>query len=123
MQDQAKDHLIQEVVTDPVTGKKQMFLSISTKDEVVELLSRLMAEDVMEEIERLDCADDVDVLAEHAGDARQDFYVYTRDLLVFIDNADEGEAQHYEVDMEVWKKAEEVGWLDDNQADAQEVDA
>ena len=116
-QDQ-KDHLLQEVVTDPTTNTKKIFISISTKDEVVELLSRLCAEDVLEELEERGLGYDVNALADNAGDARQDFFVYTRDELRFLDNSEDlmhvGEMN---VDMEVWQTAEDAGWLVDNQAE------
>jgi hypothetical protein len=116
---QDRDHILIEVVTDPRTMRATRWVSIVTRADAASALARCVAEDVLEELDRHGCGADVQALAEMAGDSRQSFAVYTRAQLRHLDRSDDAD-ECGDVDMEAWKAAEEAGWLDDNSAE--EVD-
>jgi hypothetical protein len=120
--DQDRDHILIEVVTDPRTMRATRWVSIVTRADAASVLARCVAEDVLEELDAHGCGADVQALAEVAGDSRQSFAVYSREQLRYLDRSDDlgdvGEMGN--VDMEAWKAAEEAGWLADNEAE--EVD-
>jgi hypothetical protein len=116
---QDRDHILIEVVTDPVTMRATRWVSIVTRVDAASVLARCVAEDVLEELDAHGCGADVQALAEMAGDSRQSFAVYTRAQLRHLDRSDDAD-ECGDVDMEAWKAAEEAGWLADNEAE--EVD-
>jgi hypothetical protein len=116
---QDRDHILIEVVTDPVTMRATRWVSIVTRADAASVLARCVAEDVLEELDAHGCGADVQALAEMAGDSRQSFAVYTRAQLRHLDRSDDAD-ECGDVDMEAWKAAEEAGWLADNEAE--EVD-
>jgi hypothetical protein len=116
---QDRDHILIEVVTDPVTMRATRWVSIVTRADAASVLARCVAEDVLEELDAHGCGADVQALAEVAGDSRQSFAVYTRAQLRHLDSSDDAD-ECGDVDMEAWKAAEEAGWLADNSAE--EVD-
>jgi hypothetical protein len=116
---QDRDHILIEVVTDPVTMRATRWVSIVNRADAASVLARCVAEDVLEELDAHGCGADVQALAEMAGDSRQSFAVYTRAQLRHLDSSDDAD-ECGDVDMEAWKAAEEAGWLADNEAE--EVD-
>lgn len=116
---QDRDHILIEVVTDPRTMRATRWVSIVTRADAASVLARCVAEDVLEELDAHGCGADVQALAEMAGDSRQSFAVYTRAQLRHLDSSDDAD-ECGDVDMEAWKAAEEAGWLADNEAE--EVD-
>ena len=116
---QDRDHILIEVVTDPRTMHATRWVSIVTRADAASVLARCVAEDVLEELDTHGCGADVQALAEVAGDTRQSFAVYTRAQLRHLDRSDDAD-ECGDVDMEAWKAAEEAGWLADNEAE--EVD-
>lgn len=114
--------IVEEVVRTRDGRIKNRFVTLVPADQAISMLSRQMAEDVLEELDARGFGHDLDTLAENAGDERQDFFVYTRDQLRLLGRSED--LMHVgEMDLhpDVWSAAAEAGWLDDN--DGEDVDA
>ena len=115
--------IVEEVVRTPLTGRvSHRFVTLVPAEQAISMLSRQMAEDVLEELDARGLGHDLQALAENAGDERQDFFVYTRDELRLLDRSqDLMHVGDMDVHPDVWSAAAAAGWLDDNDGD--DVDA
>lgn len=115
--------IVEEVVRAPLTGRvSHRFVTLVPAEKAISMLSRQMAEDVLEELDARGFGHDLDTLAENAGDERQDFFVHTREELRFLDRSEDlVDVGDMNVDPSVWNLAAEAGWLDNNDGD--DVDA
>lgn len=114
--------IVEEVVRTRDGRIENRFVTLVPADQAISMLSRQMAEDVLEELDARGLGHDLDALAENAGDERQDFFVHTREELRFLDRSEDlMEVGDMNVDPDVWNLAAEAGWLDDNDGD--DVDA
>lgn len=122
---QERDHIIQEVIYDHTAKKFKGFVALATLEEVLQVLSKAVPADMLEEIEHRGHGSDLDVLLDHAGDDRQTFGVWSKDKLRLLDRSEDlgdiGELGS--IDIEVWKAAEAAGWLDNNESTDEGVDA
>ncbi len=114
--------IVEEVVRTRDGRIENRFVTLVPADQAISMLSRQMAEDVLEELDARGLGHDLDALAENAGDERQDFFVHTREELRFLDRSEDlMEVGDMNVDPDVWNLAAKAGWLDDNDGD--DVDA
>ena len=114
--------IVEEVVRTRDGRIENRFVTLVPAEQAISMLSRQMAEDVLEELDARGFGHDLDTLAENAGDERQDFFVYTRDQLRLLDRSqDLMHVGDMDVHPDVWNAAAEAGWLDGNDGD-KEVD-
>jgi hypothetical protein len=109
--------IVEEVVRTPLTGRvSHRFVTLVPADQAASMLSRQMAEDVLEELDAQGLGQDLQALAENAGDERQDFHVYTRDELRYLDASEDlMDVGEMDVHPDVWNVAAKAGWLVDNE--------
>lgn len=114
--------IVEEVVRTRAGRIEKRFVALVPADQAISMLSRQMAEDVLEELDARGLGHDLQALAENAGDERQDFFIYTRDQLRLLDRSqDLMHVGDMDVHPDVWSAAAAAGWLDDNDGD--DVDA
>lgn len=114
--------IVEEVVRTRAGRIENRFVTLVPADQAISMLSRQMAEDVLEELDARGLGHDLQALAENAGDERQDFFVHTREELRFLDRSqDLMHVGDMDVHPDVWSAAAAAGWLDDN--DGEDVDA
>lgn len=114
--------IVEEVVRTRAGRIENRFVTLVPADQAISMLSRQMAEDVLEELDARGFGHDLDTLAENAGDERQDFFIYTRDQLRLLDRSqDLMHVGDMDVHPDVWSAAADAGWLEDNDGD--DVDA
>jgi len=108
--------IVEEVVRTRAGRIENRFVTLVPADQAASMLARQMAEDVLEELDAQGLGQDLQALAENAGDVRQDFHVYTRDELRYL-NASEDLMDVGEMDVhpDVWNVAANAGWLVDNE--------
>ena len=114
--------IVEEVVRTRAGRIENRFVTLVPSEQAISMLSRQMAEDVLEELDARGIGHDLQALAENAGDERQDFFVHTREELRFLDRSEDlMHVGDMDVHPDVWSAAAEAGWLDDN--DGEDVDA
>ena len=101
--------IVEEVVRTRAGLVENRFVTLVPADQAASMLARQMADDVLEELDAQGLGQDLQALAENAGDERQDFHVYTRDELRYA-----GLDMERHVHPDVWNVAAEAGWLIDN---------
>jgi len=111
--------IVEEVVRTPLTGRvAHRFVTLVPADQAASMLARQMAEDVLEELDAQGLGQDLQALAENAGDERQDFHVYTRAELRYLDASEDlMDVGEMDVHPDVWNVAAKAGWLVDNDGD------
>ncbi len=108
--------IVEEVVRTRAGLVENRFVTIVPADQAASMLARQMADDVLEELDAQGLGQDLQALAENAGDERQDFHVYTRDALRYLDASEDlMDVGEMDVHPDVWNVAAKAGWLVDNE--------
>ena len=108
--------IVEEVVRTRAGLVENRFVTLVPADQAASMLARQMAEDVLEELDAQGLGQDLQALAENAGDERQDFHVYTRDELRYLDASEDlMDVGEMDVHPDVWNVAAKAGWLVDNE--------
>jgi hypothetical protein len=108
--------IVEEVVRTRAGRIENRFVTLVPADQAASMLARQMADDVLEELDAQGLGQDLQALAENAGDERQDFHVYTRDELRYLDTSEDlMDVGDLDVHPDVWNVAAKAGWLVDNE--------
>jgi hypothetical protein len=108
--------IVEEVVRTRAGRIENRFVTLVPADQAASMLARQMADDVLEELDAQGLGQDLQALAENAGDERQDFHVYTRDELRYLDASEDlMDVGDMDVHPDVWNVAAKAGWLVDNE--------
>lgn len=108
--------IVEEVVRTRAGRIENRFVTLVPADQAASMLARQMAEDVLEELDAQGLGQDLQALAENAGDERQDFHVYTRGELRYLDASEDlMDVGEMDVHPDVWNVAAKAGWLVDNE--------
>ena len=119
--------IVEEVVRTRAGLVENRFVTLVPADQAASMLARQMADDVLEELDAQGLGQDLQALAENAGDERQDFHVYTRAELRYLDASEDlMDVGEMDVHPDVWNVAAKAGWLVDNEpsdVDADDTEA